>query len=61
MSETVKQLLKDTEIHLIGIYRALNPSANYETPVGDEYEKGNRTADNDAIVARIRVALAYAK
>lgn len=54
----MKQLLQDVETHLIDMYRAVNPSANYEIRDGDRYIKGNRTADIDPILIRVREAKA---
>lgn len=56
MTDELRTLLRDTEAHLVELYRAINPHASYETDYAD-HRKENRLADQDSIVIRIRQAL----
>jgi hypothetical protein len=56
MTDELRYLLHDTEEHIVSLFRAINPNANYESDYAD-HRVENRMADNDSIVKRIRKAL----
>lgn len=56
--EEAREALRAAERHIVGMYRGINPHANYDNELGiNGHSFGNRFADEDAVVMSIRRTL----